>query len=273
MKPSRAPRGLSFLRVYLGVAALAAATLGGFTSLASAAVGSQAGAGDAMAAGRARLGYRSRQGEHACRPNLAERLRTTLGAAQLMTVEASDFGTSVAVVETWSREGGCWQPAGGPWPALIGAHGFSDHHREGDGTTPTGIYRIAPTVYGNDPNPGYRGPYHRLVCGDWWDEDPTSPTYNTFQHVPCGVEPSFGPKSEALWTEGLYYPSFAVVEYNRHPVVPYAGSGIFVHAATGAPTLGCVSIPKADLDMFLRWLDPAKAPAIVMAPTSEMEGF
>ena len=222
----------------------------------------------AAPAGGARI-----RAQRACASNLAEKLRTTLGAAQLMTVEASGYETSVAVVSTWSLEDGCWRRAGGPWPSLIGANGFSNHHREGDGTTPTGAYRIASTVYGNDPNPGYRGPYHRIVCGDWWDEDPASPTYNTFQHVPCGSEPSFGGDSEALWTEGLYYPSFAVVEYNSHPVVPYAGSGIFVHAGTGVPTVGCVSIPKADLDSFLRWLDPAKAPVIAMGPADELKSF
>jgi L,D-peptidoglycan transpeptidase YkuD (ErfK/YbiS/YcfS/YnhG family) len=190
-----------------------------------------------------------------------------------MTVLASSMGTSEAVVDTWSREGSCWEHAGGPWPALVGVNGFSNHHREGDGTTPTGFYRIGATVYGNEPNPGYRGPYHLLTCGDWWDEDPTSPSYNTFQHVPCDEEPAFGPKSEALWRLGEYYPSFAVVEYNTHPVVPYAGSGIFVHASTGAPTLGCVSIPLADLNDFLRWLEPARQPAIAMGPASEIERF
>ena len=123
---------------------------------------------------------------------------------------------------------GCLRVA--PRAGLIGQNGFSDHHREGDGTTPTGIYRLGPVVYGNDPNPGFHGRYHRLVCGDWWDEDPTSPGYNTFDHTPCGESPPFGGDSEALWTETNYYPSFAVVEYNVHPVVPFAGLAIFVHA-------------------------------------------
>ena len=43
-------------------------------------------------------------------------------------------------------------------------------------------------IYGNEPDPGgLRYRYHRLVCGDWWDEDPYSPRYNHFVHVPCGV--------------------------------------------------------------------------------------
>ena len=37
--------------------------------------------------------------------------------------------------------------------------------------------------------PACRLAYHRLVCGDWWDEDPRSPTYNTFRHVACGAQP------------------------------------------------------------------------------------
>ena len=208
-----------------------------------------------------------------CAYNQAARLRATAGAGQLITVEATAFQTTVAEVTLWQRDGKCWALAGGPWSGLIGMNGFSNHHREGDDTTPTGIYRIGPVVYGNAANPGFRGPYHRLVCGDWWDEDPTSPEYNTFEHVPCGQSPPFGGDSEALWTETTYYPSFAVVEYNTHPVVHYAGSAIFVHADTGSPTTGCVSIPIADLDRLLRWLDGARLPTIVMAPASELASF
>jgi L,D-peptidoglycan transpeptidase YkuD (ErfK/YbiS/YcfS/YnhG family) len=216
---------------------------------------------------------RPRPSTTGCTRNLAERLRSTDGAGQLIIVEGANFTTTLAQVSLWQRDGQCWAPAGGPWNGLIGENGFSNHHREGDGTTPTGIYRIGPIVYGNAPDPGVHGPYHRLVCGDWWDEDPTSPTYNTFQHVPCGQSPAFGGGSEALWTETTYYPSFAVVEYNTGPVVPYAGSAIFVHADTGSPTTGCVSIPLAQLDDFLRWLDLNRLPTIVMGPASELTSF
>jgi L,D-peptidoglycan transpeptidase YkuD (ErfK/YbiS/YcfS/YnhG family) len=219
------------------------------------------------AAGATRAAAETRQ---KCADNVAQQLRETDRAGQLVTVEATGFGTNEATVELWQRKGGCWGSAGGPWPSLIGDNGFSNHHREGDGTTPTGIYRLGRTVYGNDPNPGYRGPYHRLVCGDWWDEDPVSPLYNTFQHIQCGHNPPFGGSSEPLWTETTYYPSLAVVDYNVHPVVAYAGSAIFVHADTGAPTTGCVSVPINDLDEFLRWLDPSMSPTIVMAPAGEL---
>ncbi len=163
--------------------------------------------------------------------------------------------------------------AGGPWPGLIGASGFSDHHVEGDDSTPTGIYSIGPVMYGNAPDPGVAYAYHPLVCGDWWDEDPTSPAYNTFQHVPCGQNPPFGGGSEALWTETAPYPSFAVIDYNADPVVAGAGSGIFLHVDTGQPTAGCVAIPLPDLDALLRALRPAADPHIAMAPAGEITRF
>jgi L,D-peptidoglycan transpeptidase YkuD (ErfK/YbiS/YcfS/YnhG family) len=188
-------------------------------------------------------------------------------------VSASSYSTTYATLTAWQRQGSCWVGVFGPWTARLGADGFSDHHVEGDNTTPTGAYGIESVMYGNAPNPGVRYAYHQLVCGDWWDEDPTSPNYNTFQHVPCGQQPPFGGGSEALWTETTAYPSFAVVEYNTDPVVPGAGSAIFIHADVGGPTAGCVSLPLGELDELLRWLNPAAGPLIVMGPVSEVERF
>ncbi len=209
----------------------------------------------------------------ACPDNLAADLAVTGGSTQLMTVEAPSYSSEDVTITLWQRDGSCWAPTAGPWSGLIGARGFSDHHVEGDNTTPTGIYTFEPVIYGNAPDPGVSFPYHQLVCGDWWDEDPTSPEYNTFQHVPCGTTPPFGGASEALWTETVAYPSFAVVNYNTDPVVPYAGSGIFVHANIGAPTEGCVSLPLGELDQFLRWMNPADLPQIVLGPAAEIDRF
>jgi L,D-peptidoglycan transpeptidase YkuD (ErfK/YbiS/YcfS/YnhG family) len=208
-----------------------------------------------------------------CAPSLASSLAYTGSARQLVTVEASSYSTTYASVELWQRSGSCWQPAGGPWTGRIGANGFSDHHREGDATSPTGFYGLGPVIYGNAADPGVHEAYHRLLCGDWWDEDPTSAGYNTFQHVACGTKPSFGDGSEALWTETAAYPSFAVIDYNTGPVVKGAGSAIFLHADTGSPTVGCVSVPLADLDQALRWLRPADSPAFVMGPAREISRF
>jgi L,D-peptidoglycan transpeptidase YkuD (ErfK/YbiS/YcfS/YnhG family) len=150
----------------------------------------------------------------------------------------------------------CGRTVLGPWRARVGFRGVSSHHREGDGTTPLGAFPIGTTVYGLDPNPGVRLAYRRLRCGDWWDEDPSSPTYNTFRHVACGATPRFGGGSEALWRATVAYREFAVVQYNPAPAIPGAGSAIFLHDDTGHATNGCVSLPRPELLRVLRLLRP-----------------
>jgi len=55
--------------------------------------------------------------------------------------------------------------------------------------------------------------------------------------------------------------------------VPGRGSGIFLHASTGRPTLGCVSLPVPQLVAVLRWLRPASKPLIVIGTTAQMARF
>lgn len=150
----------------------------------------------------------------------------------------------------------CGRTVLGPWRARVGRSGLSAHRHEGDGTTPIGTFPIGPTIYGLDPNPGVKLRYHRLTCGDWWDEDPGSATYNRFRHVPCGVSPPFGGDSEALWRATVAYREFAVIRFNAAPVVPGRGSGMFLHDDTGGPTNGCVSLPRPALVELLRRLRP-----------------
>ena len=185
------------------------------------------------------------------------------GTKQLVTVHAHP-GATIASLELWRRSGGCFRRVAGPWTARLGRSGLSSHKREGDGATPTGTYRFGPTVYGIASNPGVKLAYHRLVCGDWWDEDSGSPSYNTFRHVACGVQPSFGGGSEALWRISPQYRYFAVIEYNAHPVVPGRGSAIFIHVSTAHGTAGCVSLPEAELVQLLRWLRPEAKPMITI---------
>ena len=160
----------------------------------------------------------------------------------------------------------CGKRVLGPWRARVGRNGLSAHHLEGDGTTPSGTYGLGPVLYGLDPNPGVRLRYHRIVCGDWWDGDPGSPTYNRFRHLACGTTPPFRGGSEALWRVPVAYRAFAVIDYNVRPMVPGRGSAIFLHVDTGRATNGCVSLPRTRLVRVLRRLDPG---AIISIAASE----
>lgn len=209
----------------------------------------------------------------ACPQNLAESIDgVPASARQLVTVEAKVLRTTYAELRTWRRVRGCWVLAAGPYTARLGKNGLSANRREGDGTTPAGVFRIGATMYGNEPNPGVRFRYRRVRCGDWWDEDPRSPTYNSFQHVRCGTTPPFAGNSEGMWQQPRPYPFLAVIEYNMRPVVPGKGSGIFLHAQTGGPTIGCVSLRKEQLRAVLRWLRPADAPVIAIGSRAQLRG-
>ncbi len=168
------------------------------------------------------------------------------------------------------RPGGPWRPMLGPWPVETGGGGLvlAARRREGDHATPIGVFGFGATIYGTRPDPGgLRYPYHRLRCGDWWDEDPASPRYNRFVHVPCGVTPTFASGSEALWTEGAAYPYLIPIAFNTGPIrrgrgAP--GSGIFVHRWVGSATAGCIALPLPRLLRLLRWLAPGRRPEIAI---------
>jgi L,D-peptidoglycan transpeptidase YkuD (ErfK/YbiS/YcfS/YnhG family) len=199
-------------------------------------------------------------------------------ARQLIVVSSPTLDPSdhLAILRAYVRSGSDarWHLKFGPWQSEIGYGGLKRHRREGDGSTPIGVYGLESTLYGNRSNPGglHLG-YHHLVCGDWWDEDPYSAMYNRFVHVACGTKPAFASGSEALWTEKAAYPYFAVLRFNTDPVRGGAGapgSGIFLHAWVGGATAGCVALPRGRLLAVLRWLRPSRHPMVAIGTDSQV---
>ncbi|SNT64658.1 L,D-peptidoglycan transpeptidase YkuD, ErfK/YbiS/YcfS/YnhG family [Asanoa hainanensis] len=203
--------------------------------------------------------------------NLASRLRTLPASTrQVVIVYSSGYGTSYASLETFEKTDGAWRSKFGKMNARIGSKGFTDNHKEGVATTPTGVYSFGSTMYGVRANPGVKYKYHKLVTDDWWNENPDSAAYNSFEH---GGDP--GGFSEALWEEVPQYNYFAVINYNIPVKVanPARGSGIFLHVAGSGATAGCVSLTQTNLLRVLEWLDPAANPRIVMAPSQNLDRY
>lgn len=209
----------------------------------------------------------------ACPANLANQLASTGSALQLVTVVSPYRASTQGTLRAWRKSGGCWRALAGPWTAWLGQRGISTHKREGDRTTPSGAFGFLPVMYGLASNPGVHYRYHRIVCGDWWVEDSRSPWYNRFRHVRCGSKPPFRVTSEDMSRSPTAYRHLAVVAYNSTPVVPGRGSGIFFHASTGRPTLGCISLPLPQLLTVLRWLRPAQRPLIVIGTRQTIRGL
>jgi L,D-peptidoglycan transpeptidase YkuD (ErfK/YbiS/YcfS/YnhG family) len=208
-----------------------------------------------------------------CPPTLANQLAWTGSATQLVTVASLRPGSQSGMLRVWEKRGDCWSRVAGPWSAWLGIRGISEKKREGDLKTPSGAFGIQPLMFGIAPNPGVRYRYHRVVCGDWWVEDSSSPYYNRFRHVPCGTQPPFRTTSEDMSKSPTAYRHLAVIDYNTHPIVPGRGSGIFLHVSHGNPTLGCVSVALPQLLTLLRWLDPDKSPLIAIGTRATIRRF
>jgi L,D-peptidoglycan transpeptidase YkuD (ErfK/YbiS/YcfS/YnhG family) len=192
----------------------------------------------------------------------AQRLGDGGGAGQLIVVRSAVAPDTVGELQAFDRAGDHWQPLGPPVPARLGLAGTSANHREGDGTTPSGLYTVH-EAFGVDADPGTKLAYRRAGVDDWWVSDPTSALYNTWQHGdPAGRwDPSDG---EALWRAPTSYAYALVVDYNRAPVVAGAGSAIFLHVDNGNPTHGCVAVGRDEMVALLRWADPARQPMIAI---------
>ncbi|MDQ1541094.1 MAG: hypothetical protein QOH29_1820 [Actinomycetota bacterium] len=200
-------------------------------------------------------------------PLLVEQLANVGNAQQVVIVTSTGWGTSHATLQTFEKDAGKWRAVFPATPALIGRSGFSANRTEGDGTTPTGKYGFG-TMFGQQPNPGVAFPYRRPDAQSVWVGDSASPFYNTWQENAALVGEHLASASYAR-----PYAYAAVINFNVSPVVPHKGSAIFLHVSTGSATAGCVSIAQSSLLSVLRWLDPAKAPVIVMGPSSVIRQY
>lgn len=178
-------------------------------------------------------------------------------ATQLLTVETASSTATTGVLRGWERTGAGWRVVLGPFPVFVGARGVGQAS-EGSATTPAGTFPLT-EAFGRQPNPGTAMPWFQSDADDWWDENPSSPTYN--QHVRRTTSP--GGASENLYRSGAVYDYAVNIGYNLART-PGAGSAIFLHVSNGGPTAACVSMDRNALVSVLRWLRPAADPHIMI---------
>jgi L,D-peptidoglycan transpeptidase YkuD (ErfK/YbiS/YcfS/YnhG family) len=183
-------------------------------------------------------------------------------AGQVITVAAPSASSTTATLIAWTRDGDDWVAATGPIPAYVGAGGIGAAS-ETVARTPAGAFDLT-EAFGILPSNGTQLPYRHVDASDWWVSDVNSPAYNTPYRCAPGHCPFDERAGEDLGKAGTAYRHAVVIDYNRYPAVPGAGSAFFLHVSLGHPTTGCVSVPAADLDTVMRWLDPALHPAIVI---------
>jgi L,D-peptidoglycan transpeptidase YkuD (ErfK/YbiS/YcfS/YnhG family) len=135
----------------------------------------------------------------------------------------------------------------------IGRGGIRRDKREGDGATPVGSWPMRRLLYRADrlALPRTALPVSAIGASDGWCDAPVDARYN--QPVPLPYPAS----AETLWREDEVYDLIVPLGYNDAPVVPGAGSAIFLHVAREdfTPTEGCVALALSDLLTVLREAD------------------
>ncbi len=181
-------------------------------------------------------------------------------AGQVITVVAAAKTATTATLNAWTRVEGGWRRDLGPVTANVGSMGVGQAS-ETTSRTPAGVHSLT-EAFGIAANNGTKLPYFQVDDSDWWVSDSASPAYNT--HVRCAPGAcTFNEQAgEHLLAAGSVYNHAVVINYNRSPVQAGAGSAFFLHVSNGKATAGCVSVPSAQLDAIMRWLDPAQHPVV-----------
>jgi L,D-peptidoglycan transpeptidase YkuD (ErfK/YbiS/YcfS/YnhG family) len=171
---------------------------------------------------------------------------------QLMTarlVEATETG-----YESLEYRAGQLRWPSGSARAAVGRGGVRANKKEGDGATPAGIYPLVFGFYREDriKPPPSRLPIRALAPYDAWVDDPTDTRYNSLVTLP------YPARTERMWRNDGIYDVLIVIGYNMKPVIPGAGSAIFLHIARPnfSATEGCIAVDRTVLVNLIPLLAP-----------------
>ncbi|MDP6876587.1 MAG: L,D-transpeptidase family protein [Alphaproteobacteria bacterium] len=147
-----------------------------------------------------------------------------------------------------------WLDAGAHrYRCALGRGGIGAHKQEGDGITPAGRFPLRRLLYRADrlARPDSKLATSAIQPDDGWCDDPADAAYNQPVRLP------YGASAESLWRKDGLYDLVVILGHNDAPVVPGAGSAIFMHVASPGhgPTEGCVALARDDLLALLPELD------------------
>lgn len=246
--------------IMLGAALLAAAGMG-MTSLAA---GRAQTAGDAGAGGPGAAAEKPSVAVPESGEIIPGSLEASGEADQLVVVVGT--GGCNADVSYYKKDGdGSWELS---WKeaGIVGKNGITWDKTEGDGKTPAGAYRFT-IPFGLKEDPGAILPYHRIVQGDFWVDDPASAHYN--QLVNTGVTARDWKSAENLPASRPVYNYALALSYNEE-CVPGKGSAIFLHCFTANPdngSAGCIRLPEERVRELVRSV--TKNTRIVIVPDAK----
>ena len=134
----------------------------------------------------------------------------------------------------------------------VGKSGINNHKKEGDKSTPSGIFQLGNIFYRSDR---VAKPFTKLKCikinkNMGWCNDPLSNFYNKKIKINKKI------KHEKLFRKDYKYNYFIVIKYNYLKTIPNKGSAIFIHLTKNYyPTAGCIGLKEKDLLILLKLIN------------------
>ncbi len=143
--------------------------------------------------------------------------------------------------------------SGGRYTCVLGRAGIRPDKREGDGATPVGSFPLRRVLYRADrlDAPKTALPVTAISENDGWCDAPTDANYNKPVTLP------YSASAENMWRDDGLYDVVVVLGHNDAPIVPGAGSAIFLHVMpeNNGTTAGCVALARDDLLDLLSKVD------------------
>lgn len=211
---------------------------------------------------------------------------------QLLLVLADDWHSTQGELQAYQRsdERQAWQAWGARIPVALGRGGLGwgiglhspppeaePCKQEGDGRSPVGAFALT-GLFGKAPqdcliDAKARLPYCQAHTELKAVDDPQSRYYN--QIVDSRQRLADWQSAEDMLRTDQRYDLGIIVAHNTAPVLPGAGSCIFLHVWAGpeTPTAGCTAMAMTSLRALVNWLRADHQPCLVQLPRLHYQAF
>ena len=215
-------------------------------------------------------------------------LETMSLSRQMVVVTTKDWTATDGTLRYFERKAQGWEQVGTAMPVVVGRSGMGwgrgmtnqpadlvpndPQKHEGDGRSPAGIFYL-PYAFGYaapEDVTEIKMPYIQCTSSVECIDDTNSTYYNIIKDRKTVAKPDWK-SSEKMKMADDEYKLGIFVAHNAGPVVPGAGSCVFMHIwkGPGKPTSGCTAMKEGSMEALLGWLDGASKPVLVQLPEPE----
>ena len=133
----------------------------------------------------------------------------------------------------------------------IGKNGLNSNKKEGDFTTPRGLFNLNKLYFRKDKVGSVKCRIKKKIItkNTAWCDNPIHKKYNQ------EISSSFKKNKEKFYRKDNKYNYLITISYN-HKRIPHKGSAIFIHLTNNyKPTAGCIALKKKDFEVLLNLID------------------